>query len=100
MRRQVLIGTASHALDVAEWPFEPAPYTPWLPYVLLQRLPRHRHLPHSQPTTYRSKVRKVEERAMWSKSGSCMVRPPLRPTLWTRLQTWHYEAIDRSAYAW
>jgi len=25
MRRQVLIGTASHALDVAEWPFEPAP---------------------------------------------------------------------------
>jgi hypothetical protein len=37
------------------------------------------------------------ERAMWSKSSSCVIRPPLRPTLRTRLLSWQYEAIDRRA---
>jgi hypothetical protein len=35
-----------------------------------------------------------------SKSGSWVVRPPGWPTLGTKLQTWHDEAIDSDVQAW
>jgi hypothetical protein len=58
------MGTEPHSLDVAEWPFEPAPSMCLLPYVLLAAAAAQPSTARWQPTAYRTKLWNVEERAM------------------------------------